>query len=174
MRKSSSRVCETSLESLRKQERPANISTISNGERSSDCCMFCTHVARHSFSVNGGRTEGEPEGMEMSSRFISLCTYRQGENIYRADTKNCMLCVCVYTMYVFHHVDAEAMAGDGGEHLSGTPPPGKVVRRAPGGDGTEQQLEVVLLGQLLRRRHEGAELHQNLQSGNGQGFVFRP
>lgn len=65
-------------------------------------------------------------------------------------------------MYVFDHVDAEAVSGDGGEHLPSAPPPGQVVRRAPGGDGTEQQLEVVLLGQLLRRRHKGTELHQDL------------
>lgn len=50
--KSSSSVWDTSLESLRKQDRPANISTISKGERSSDCCMFWTHVDRHSFSEN--------------------------------------------------------------------------------------------------------------------------
>lgn len=51
IRKSSRRVWETPLESLRKHESPANISTISRGDRSSDCCMFCTHVDKHSFSV---------------------------------------------------------------------------------------------------------------------------
>lgn len=51
IRKSSRRVWETSLESLRKQESPANISTISRGDRSSDCCIFWTHVDKHSFSV---------------------------------------------------------------------------------------------------------------------------
>lgn len=65
-------------------------------------------------------------------------------------------------MYVFDHVDAEAVAGDSGEHLPRAPPPGQVVGGAPGCDGTEQQLEVVLLSQLLRRRYKGAELHQNL------------
>lgn len=50
--KSSSSVWDTSLESFRKQDSPANISTISKGERSSDCCMFWTHVERHSFSEN--------------------------------------------------------------------------------------------------------------------------
>lgn len=65
-------------------------------------------------------------------------------------------------MYVFDHVDAEAVSRDGGEHLPGASPPGQVMGGAPGGDGTEQQLEVVLLGQLLRRRHECAELHQDL------------
>lgn len=74
---------------------------------------------------------------------------------------------CVFTMYVFDHVDAEAVSGDGGEHLAGAPPPGQVVGGAPGGDGTEEELEVVLLRQLLRRRHEGAELHQDLQEWSG-------
>lgn len=62
-------------------------------------------------------------------------------------------------MYVFNHVDTEAMSGDGGQHLPRTPPPGQVVGGAPGGDGTEQKLQVVFLGQLLRRGHKGAELH---------------
>lgn len=44
----------------------------------------------------------------------------------------------VRTMDVFDHVDAEAVSGDGGEHLASTPPPGQVVRRTPGGDGTKQ------------------------------------
>lgn len=65
-------------------------------------------------------------------------------------------------MYVFDHVYAEAVSGDGGEHLPRTPPPRQIVGGAPGGDGTEQQLEVIFLGQLLGRRHEGAEFHQNL------------
>lgn len=68
----------------------------------------------------------------------------------------------VYTVYVFDHVDAEAVSGDSGEHLPSASPPGQVVGGTPGCDGTEQQLEVILLGQLLRRRHKGAELHQNL------------
>lgn len=42
------------------------------------------------------------------------------------------------TVDVFDHVDAEAVSGDGGEHLAGTPPPGQVVRGTPGGDGTKQ------------------------------------
>ena len=67
-------------------------------------------------------------------------------------------------MDVFDHVDAEAVSGDGGEHLPGALPPGQVVGGAPGGDGTEQQLEVVLLGQLLGRGHEGAQLHQDLHT----------
>lgn len=66
-------------------------------------------------------------------------------------------------MYVFHHVDAESVSGDGGEHLPGASPPRQVVGGAPGGDGTEQQLEVILLGQLLRRRHKCAQFHQDLQ-----------
>lgn len=66
-------------------------------------------------------------------------------------------------MDVFDHVDAEAMAGDGGEHLPSAPPPGQVVWGAPGGDGTEEQLEVVFLGQLLGRGHERAQLHQDLR-----------
>ena len=74
----------------------------------------------------------------------------------------------VHTVYVFDHVDTEAMPRDGGEHLPRAPPPGQVVGGAPGGDGTEQQLEVVLLGQLLRRRHKGAELHQDLQERKGE------
>lgn len=51
-----------------------------------------------------------------------------------------VLCVCafVHTVDVFDHVDAEAVSGDGGEHLASTPPPGQVVRRTPGGDGTKQ------------------------------------
>lgn len=77
-------------------------------------------------------------------------------------------CTFVFTVYVFDHVDTEAMSGDGGEHLPSAPPPGEVVGGAPGGDGTEKQLEVVLLGQLLGRRHKGAELHQNLQEWRGQ------
>lgn len=68
----------------------------------------------------------------------------------------------LHTMYVFDHVDAEAVTGDGGEHLPGAPPPWQVVGGAPRGDGTEQKLQVVLLSQLLCWRHEGAELHQNL------------
>lgn len=67
------------------------------------------------------------------------------------------------TVYVFDHVDAEAVSGDGGEHLSCAPPPGQVVRGAPGRYGTEQQLQVVLLGQLLCWGDEGAQLHQDLQ-----------
>lgn len=47
-------------------------------------------------------------------------------------------CAFEHTMYVFDHVDAEAMSGDGCEDLASTPPPGQVVRGAPGGDGTEQ------------------------------------
>lgn len=68
-----------------------------------------------------------------------------------------------HTVYVFHHVDAESVSGDGGEHLPGASPPRQVVGGAPGGDGTEQQLEVILLGQLLRRRHKCAQFHQDLQ-----------
>lgn len=68
-------------------------------------------------------------------------------------------------MNVFDHIDTEAMARDGGENLPSTPPPGQVVGGAPGGDGTEQQLQIVLLSQLLRRGHEGAELHQDLKVG---------
>lgn len=30
----------------------------------------------------------------------------------------------VYTVYVFDHVDAEAVSGDSGEHLPGASPPG--------------------------------------------------
>ena len=77
-------------------------------------------------------------------------------------------------MYVFDHVDAEAVSGDGGEHLPRAPPPGQVVGGAPGRDGAEQQLQVVLLGQLLRRRHEGAELHQDLweQEGRRDDFFY--
>lgn len=66
-------------------------------------------------------------------------------------------------MDVFDHVDAEAVSGDGGEHLPGAPPPGQVVRGAPGGDGTEEQLEVVFLGQLLGRGHKRAQLHHDLR-----------
>lgn len=73
----------------------------------------------------------------------------------------------VHTVDVFDHVDAEAVSGDGGEHLPGASPPGQVVWRTPGCDGTEQQLEVVLLSQLLRRGHKGAELHQNLVDRTG-------
>ena len=58
MRKSSRSVVDTSLESFRKHESPANISTISRGDRSSDCCMFWMHVERHSFSTG---TEGREE-----------------------------------------------------------------------------------------------------------------
>lgn len=65
-------------------------------------------------------------------------------------------------MDVFDHIDTESVSGDGGKHLACAPPPGQVVRGAPGGYGTEQQLQVVLLGQLLRRRHKGAEFHQDL------------
>jgi len=38
------------------------------------------------------------------------------------------------------------------------------VRRTPGGDGTEEELEVILLGQLLRRRHKATQLHQDLKT----------
>lgn len=72
-------------------------------------------------------------------------------------------CTFVHTMYVFDYIDAEAMSGDCGEHLPCTPPPRQVMGGAPGGDGTEQQLEVILLGQLLRGRHKCAKLHQDLQ-----------
>ena len=78
----------------------------------------------------------------------------------------------VFTMYVFDHVDAQAVSGDSGEHLPCTPPPGQVVGGAPGGDGTEQQLKVVLLGQFLRRRHKGAQLHQDLQESEREGTKF--
>lgn len=44
----------------------------------------------------------------------------------------------IRTVDVFDHVDAEAVSGDGGEHLPSTPPPGQVVRRTPGGDGAKQ------------------------------------
>lgn len=73
----------------------------------------------------------------------------------------------VFTVDVLDHVDAEAVPGDGGEHLRRAPSPGQVVGGTPGGDGAEQQLQVVLLGQLLRRRHEGAELYQDLEGGGG-------
>lgn len=72
-------------------------------------------------------------------------------------------CTFVDTMYVFDYIDAEAMSGDCGENLPRAPPPRQVVGGAPGGDGTEQQLEVILLGQLLRGRHKCAKLHQDLQ-----------
>lgn len=68
----------------------------------------------------------------------------------------------VHTVYVFDHIDTEAVSGDGCEHLPRTPPPRQVVGGAPRGDGTEQQLEVIFLGQLLGGRHECAEFHQNL------------
>lgn len=68
----------------------------------------------------------------------------------------------VHTVYVFDHIDAEAMSGNSGEHLPRTPPPRQVVGGAPRGDGTEQQLQVIFLGQLLSRRHECAEFNQNL------------
>ena len=68
------------------------------------------------------------------------------------------------TVYVFDHVDAEAVSGDGGEHLPGAGPPGQVMWWTPGCDGTEQQLQVVLLGQLLRRGHVITQLHQDLQT----------
>ena len=72
--------------------------------------------------------------------------------------------MCALTVDVFDHVDAEAVAGDGGQHLPSAPPPGQVVRRTPGGDGAEEELEVVLLGQLLGRRHKATQLHQDLRS----------
>lgn len=65
-------------------------------------------------------------------------------------------------MYIFDHVDTEAVSGDGGEHLPRTPPPRQVVGGAPRGDGTEQKLEVIFLGQLLSRRHKCAEFDQDL------------
>lgn len=71
-------------------------------------------------------------------------------------------CIFVYTMYVFDHVDTEAMSGDGGEHLPCALPPGQVVGGAPRSDGTEEQLEVILLGQLLRRGHKVTEFYQDL------------
>lgn len=71
------------------------------------------------------------------------------------------------TVYVFDHVDTEAVSGDGGEHLSSAGPPGQVVWRAPGCDGTEEKLQVVLLGQLLRRRHVVTQLHQDLLEERG-------
>ena len=75
--------------------------------------------------------------------------------------------ICI-TVYVFDHVDTQAVSGDGGQHLPRAPPPGQVVGGTPGGDGTEQQLEVILLGQLFSRRHKGAELHQDLQEWKGR------
>lgn len=71
-------------------------------------------------------------------------------------------------MYVLDHIDTQTVSGDYGKHFPRAPPPGQVVGRTPGGDGTEQQLEVVFLGQLLGRRHKGAELHQDLQERKGQ------
>lgn len=67
-----------------------------------------------------------------------------------------------HTVDVFDHVDTEAVSGDGGEHLPRTPPPRQVVGGAPRGDGTEQQLEVVLLGQFFGGGHKCAEFHQDL------------
>lgn len=72
------------------------------------------------------------------------------------------------TVDVLDHVDAEAVSGDGGEHLAGAPPPGQVVGGAPGGDGTEEQLEVIFLGQLLGRGHKRAQLHQDLREKEGR------
>lgn len=66
-------------------------------------------------------------------------------------------------MDVLDNIDAEAVSGDGGEYFSGALPPGQIVWGAPGGDGTEEQLEVILLGQFLCRRHKAAQLHQDLR-----------
>lgn len=63
------------------------------------------------------------------------------------------------TVNILHHVDAQPVAGDGHEDLPGTLPPGQVIGGAPRGYCTEQELQVILLGQLLRRRNETAELY---------------
>lgn len=66
-------------------------------------------------------------------------------------------------MDVFDNVDAEAVSRDCHEHLAGALPPGQVVRRTPGRDGAEEQLQVILLRQFFSRRHETAQLHQDLR-----------
>lgn len=95
---------------------------------------------------------------ERSSLFMFKCI----SDVVKTVTQRHKLQAYVHTMYVFDHIDTEAVSGDGCEHLPCTPPPRQVVRGAPRGDGTEQQLEVIFLGQLLGRRHECAEFHQNL------------
>lgn len=71
-------------------------------------------------------------------------------------------------MDVLDDVDAEAVSGDRHEHLAGALPPGQVVRRTPGCDGTEEQLQVIFLCQFFSRRHKTAQLYQDLR-GNGVG-----
>lgn len=59
-------------------------------------------------------------------------------------------------MDVFDDVDAEAVSGDCHKHLAGALPPWQVVRRTPRRDGTEEQLQVILLRQFFGRRHKTA------------------
>lgn len=58
-RKSSSNVCETSLESFKKQKTATNISTISRGDSSWTRCMLSMQRATHPLSAN--KTKGENE-----------------------------------------------------------------------------------------------------------------
>lgn len=69
----------------------------------------------------------------------------------------------IYTMDVFDYVNAKSVAGNGCQHLACTPSPGQVVGWTPRSDGTEEQLKVVFLSQLLSWRNEVAELHKDLQ-----------
>lgn len=94
---------------------------------------------------------------ELPPLFMFKCT---SEKNLPSETHPCQ--ANIHTVYIFDHVDTEAVSGDGGEHLPRTPPPRQVVGGAPRGDGTEQKLEVIFLGQLLSRRHKCAEFYQDL------------
>lgn len=52
VRKSSKSVCETSLESFKKQNTVTNISTTSNSASSGTRCILSIHNAIHPLSIN--------------------------------------------------------------------------------------------------------------------------
>ena len=58
----------------------------------------------------------------------------------------------------------EGVSGQCHEHLRGTLAPHGIVRGAPRGAGTEQQTEVIFLGELFPWPHVRAQAHQQLRA----------
>ena len=77
-----------------------------------------------------------------------------------------MTAVNVLTVYVLDNQWGQAMSGQRHQHLSSTLPPRNIVWWAPTGDGTEQQCQVVLPGQLLGWRAVTTQSYQHLTTHN--------